>query len=316
MPVLPLENGPLLADPTTAEALSVMDSLLRWALTSGVKIIIILVTASLTGLAVAWVLRRFFRTMADSSAKLSSVAGAVVKRDPKSARAADARRAQRAETLSNVSRNVVHTVIWAIALMMVLSEIGVNIAPVIASLGVIGLAAGIGAQTVIKDVVAGIVMLFEDVLAVGDWVDLEFAEGTVESINLRVTQVRGIDGVLWTVRNGEIVRVGNYARDYSNAVVLLDIDSEADDDAVTRVLEQVTAELHDDPDFGDLIHSPAEITGMLNVDGNRYQRRVVIRTDPGDQWTVERELRSRIRDSFRRADIDFALPRFVETTPQ
>src|SRR5699024_13302 len=87
-------------------------------------------------------------------------------------------------------------------------------------------AAGIGALTIIKDVVAGVVMLFEDIVAVGDWVDLEYAEGTVESINLRATQVRGIDGVLWTVRNGEIIRVGNYARGFSTAVVVLDIDAE------------------------------------------------------------------------------------------
>ena len=203
--------------------------------------------------------------------------------------------------------------IWAIASVMVLAEIGVNIAPVIASLGVVGLAAGIGAQTVIKDVVAGVVMLFEDIVAVGDWVDLEYAEGTVESINLRATQVRGIDGVLWTVRNGEIVRVGNYARGFSNAVVVLDIDAGADDEQVTRVLESVSAELVEDPQWSDQVLSAPTITGMLDIDGNRYQRRLVIQTLPGEQWGVERELRSRIRTGFAAAEIAFAMPRFVET---
>lgn len=205
-----------------------------------------------------------------------------------------------------------HLIIWAVALVMILDKIGVNIAPVIASLGVIGLAAGIGAQTIIKDVVAGIVMLFEDIIAVGDYVDLEYAEGTVVGINLRVTQVRGVDGVLWTVRNGEIVRTGNYSRGFSNAVVVLDIDAGADDRAVTDVLTTVTEQLAKDPDWTDVLQSAASISGMLDMDGNRYQRRVIIQTAPGEQWGVERELRGRVRAAFTDAGIGFALPRFTE----
>ena len=309
----PLDPGQLISSPTTDSALSLMDQLLRWLATSGVKIVVILLAATLMSFLAGWFLRRFFRTMAQSGSKISNVAGTVIRRDPKSQRAAQLRREQRASTLSNVARNIAHVMIWAVASVMILSEIGVNIAPVIASLGVVGLAAGIGAQTIIKDVVAGIVMLFEDILAVGDWVDLEYAEGTVESINLRATQVRGIDGVLWTVRNGEIIRVGNYARGFSNAVVVLDIDAGADDAQVTAVLESVTTQMVEDPRWKDEILSPAAITGMLDVDANRYQRRVVFETPPGQQWGVERELRSRIRTGFAEADIAFAMPRFVET---
>ncbi|MEE1619243.1 mechanosensitive ion channel family protein [Brachybacterium sp. J153] len=303
---------PLLSAPSADEALNVMDSLLRWLLTSGVRIVVVLVAAAIISGVVAWLLRRFFRTMADSSTKLSSVTGAVVRRDARAQKAAQARREQRAETLSNVAINVARMVIWAVALVMVLSELGVNIAPVIASLGVIGLAAGIGAQTIIKDVVAGIVMLFEDIVAVGDYVDLEYAEGTVEGINLRVTQVRGIDGALWTVRNGEIIRIGNRSRGFSNAVVTLDIDAGADDEQVTAVLEQVTAELAADETWKPVILGPADVSGMLGVDGTRYQRRVIIQTAPGEQWALERELRGRIRTAFASADIAFAVPRFVD----
>ncbi|MFC7373794.1 MULTISPECIES: mechanosensitive ion channel family protein [unclassified Brachybacterium] len=313
MPDEPLDPGRLLAAPGADEAVSIADSLIQWVLTSGVRIVLILVAAALVSLVVTWLLRRFFRTMVESSSKLTNVAGAVVKRDPRSLKAAQARREQRAETLSNVARNVAHMVIWAVALVMILSEIGVDIAPVIASLGVIGLAAGIGAQTIIRDIVAGIVMLFEDIVAVGDFVDIEYASGTVESINLRVTQVRAIDGVLWTVRNGEIIRIGNMSRGYSNAVVTLDIDAGADDDRVTEVLEKVTGELATDPDWVEIIQSPADISGMLDVDGNRYQRRIIIQAAPGEQWTLERELRGRIRVAFAEAGIDFAMPRFGET---
>ena len=308
----PLDLDPLLAAPTTDEALTLADQLLRWLATSGVKIVVILVAATALSVLAGWLLRRFFRTMVQSGSRLSTVAGTVIKRDPRSQKAAQARREQRAETLSNVARNLARAVIWSVALMMVLSEIGVNIAPVIASLGVVGLAAGIGAQTIIKDVVAGIVMLFEDIVAVGDWVDLEYAEGTVESINLRATQVRGVDGVLWTVRNGEIIRVGDYARGFSNAVVTLDIDAGADDEKVTQVLEQVTTELAADPRWQEPILAGAEISGILSVDGNRYQRRVVIQTVPGQQWGVERELRARIRAGFAASQLSFAMPRFIE----
>ena len=312
MPDDPLDLDPLLASPTTDEALTLADQLVRWLATSGVKIVVILVAATVLSVLAGWLLRRFFRTMVQSGSRLSTVAGTVIKRDPRSQKAAQARREQRAETLSNVARNLARAVIWAIAFMMILSEIGVNIAPVIASLGVVGLAAGIGAQTIIKDVVAGIVMLFEDIVAVGDWVDLEYAEGTVESINLRATQVRGVDGVLWTVRNGEIIRVGNYARGFSNAVVTLDIDAGADDEKVTQVLEQVTTELAADPRWQEPILAGAEISGILSVDGNRYQRRVVIQTVPGQQWGVERELRARIRAGFAASQLSFAMPRFIE----
>lgn len=312
MPDEPFDIGTLLSSPGTDEALSVMDQLVRWVTSSGLLIVVILVVATLATMVASWLLRRFFRTMADSGTKLSSVAGSVVKRDARAQKAAQARREQRAETLSSVARNVAHLMIWAVALVMILDKIGVNIAPVIASLGVIGLAAGIGAQTIIKDVVAGIVMLFEDIVAVGDYVDLEYAEGTVVGINLRVTQVRGIDGVLWTVRNGEIIRVGNYSRGYSNAVVVLDIDADADDDIVTEVLTSVTDELKQDKDWSHLVQSGANISGMLDVDGNRYQRRVIIQTSPGEQWGVERELRGRIRAAFAAADVSFAQPRFAD----
>lgn len=308
----PLPAGPLLTAPAADEALSLMDAALHWLATSGITIVIILIGAAVASAAVGWLLRRFFRTMADSGAKLSSVASTMVRRDPKAQRTAALRREQRATTLSNVANNVARLVISAMALVMVLSELGVNIAPVIASLGVLGLAAGIGAQTIIKDVVAGVVMLLEDLIAVGDYVDLEFAEGTVEGINLRVTQVRGLDGVLWTVRNGEIVRIGNYARGFSNAVVVLDIDNGADDELVTRVLEQVTAAVAADPAWAETIQGPAEISGMLDVDANRYQRRIIVKVAPGEQWGLERELRGRIRTAFAESDIAFAMPRFID----
>jgi small-conductance mechanosensitive channel len=295
------------------DAKTLMDQFLEWLATSGVRILVILVVAFIATAVGSWLINRFVRTMIDSSSKISNVAGAVVKRDHRTAKAAQARREQRAKTLSNVARNVLRMVIWAVAIVMILDQLGLNIAPVIASLGVLGLAAGIGAQNIIKDVVSGVLMLFEDLVAVGDVVDIEYASGTVENINLRTTQVRALDGSLWTVRNGEVIRVGNMSRGFSNAVVVLDIEPEADDSKVTEVLERVGREIGEDDDWKELLLGDVTVSGMLGVDGAHYQRRVMARVLPGEQWTVEMELRRRIRLAFREADIDFALPRFSDS---
>lgn len=302
---------PQLSAPTTPDAaLGLLDQAGQWLLTHGLRIVVILVAAAVISAVVAWLIRRFFRTMSQSSARLSDVAGSVTKRDPRTQKAARSRREQRTQTLSNVARNVSRLVIWAIASVMVLSEIGVNVAPVIASLGVVGLAAGIGAQTLIKDVVAGVVMLFEDLVAVGDTVDLEYATGTVEGINLRVTQVRALDGTLWTVRNGEIIRIGNFTQGYSNAVALFDIDAEADHATVTDLLQQVTDEFVADADWADRVTGSATVSGILGVDGARVQRRIVVPVEPGTQWEAEQELRRRVRAAFHEAGVAFAQPRF------
>lgn len=296
------------------EATTLMGSLVEWLLSHGVRILVIIVVAALISTIGTWLIKRFVNTMIDSSTKISTVAGSVVKRDDRSTKLAQSRRAQRAKTLSNVARNVFTMVVWAIALVMVLDQLGLNVAPVIASLGVLGLAAGIGAQNIIKDVVSGVLMLFEDLVAVGDVVDLEYASGTVENINLRTTQVRALDGSLWTVRNGEVIRVGNMSRGFSNAVVVLDIDHAADYTKVTEILDEVGAEFGEDEQWKELLLGPVTVSGMLEVDGASYQRRVVVRVEPGQQWTVEMELRRRIRLAFREADIDFALPRFGAAT--
>jgi len=305
---------PELVTPTTDETLSLLDQALRWLLSSGLLIVLVLVGAAVATAVARWLIHRFFRTMIASSNKLTGVAGSVVRRDRRDQAASLKRIEQRASTLSNVAVNVATLIIWMIAAIMILDQIGVNIAPVIASLGVVGLAAGIGAQTIIKDIVAGVVMLFEDIVAVGDVVDLEYATGTVENINLRVTQVRSLDGVLWTVRNGEIIRVGNMSRGFSKAVVLLDLDAKSDDRVVDEVLARVAEELGADPEWEDVLQSEVEVSGILSEDAARFQRRMVATVSPGSQWKVEMELRRRIRAQFAASGIEFALPRFAETT--
>ena len=319
MPVsrLPSYGGGMnfLAETTTQEAFSLVDRIGQWLLSNGVTILVIILVALLVRFVVGILVNRIFQTMYQSGSRISRMTNVVVKKHPDAGLAAahEERRKQRADTLSTASKNVASVVIWSIAFVMILAQVGVNIAPIIASLGVAGLAAGIGAQTLIKDVLAGVIMLFEDLVAVGDYVDLQFAEGTVENVNLRVTQVRGLNGVLWTVRNGEIISLGNYSRGLGTAFVMLDIASSADDAAVTEAIHAVFDTLKADQKWSKLIVGAPQATGILSVDGARYQRRITADTIPGKQWDVEREIRKRLRAEFDKRGIEFALPRFQES---
>lgn len=303
----------LLSEGGADQAVSLLDSLWSWLATSGVRILVIVVAALVLRVVLRWLIRRFCRTMMDSGTALSSVTNAVARRDKREIKLAQARREQRAETLSTVAVNVAWAVIGVVAIVMVLSELGIDVAPIIASLGVAGLAAGIGAQTIIKDLIAGVVMLFEDLIAVDDMVDLEYATGSVVNINLRTTQVRSLDGTLWTVRNGEIVRIANMSRGYSNAVVQLDISNQARNAHVSEVLESVIEAIWKDPDLHDLLIEKPTVSGILSVDGARFQRRIVAKVQAGQQWTVGQDLRQRVRAAFAEAGIEFAMP--VVTLP-
>ncbi len=305
----------LLAETTTEEAFSLVDRVGEWLLSNGITILVIILVALIVRFVVGALINRVFTTMYQSGSRISRMTNVVVKKNPDAGMAAanEERRKQRADTLSTASKNVASVIIWSIAFVMILSQVGVNIAPIIASLGVAGLAAGIGAQTLIKDVLAGVIMLFEDLVAVGDYVDLQFAEGTVENVNLRVTQVRGLNGVLWTVRNGEVITLGNYSRGLGTAFVELDIDSAANDEKVTEAIHAVFDALKSDQKWMKLIVGLPEASGILSVDGARYQRRITADTIPGKQWDVEREIRKRLRVEFDKRGIEFALPRFQES---
>ncbi|MBV7411761.1 mechanosensitive ion channel family protein [Dermabacteraceae bacterium TAE3-ERU27] len=297
------------------EAAHFVESFTAWLGQHGVNIVVILLGALVIRLFAGWMIRRGFHSMMASGETLRSVTTLVGTRkvaDERERQMAQARRKQRADTISQVLRHVVSATIVILAFVMILAEIGINIAPIIAGLGVAGVAAGVGAQTLVKDLVAGAMILCEDLIGVGDVVDLEYASGTVENINLRVTQVRGIDGVLWTVRNGEIIRIGNKSRGFASALVVVDIAAGADDDAVREALSAVCDSLPNDPDYGRHVLEAPVISGILSSDGARYQRRIGVKVAPGTQWDVEQEVRRRVREEFRARGIEMALPRFQE----
>jgi small conductance mechanosensitive channel len=288
--------------------MTLLETVVNWLLTAGVRILVIVLVAALAQALTVWLVRKLFRSLLSGSTKLTAAAGVMIRRDLSPGEIARNRREQRVKTLSTVTRNVATVVIWTIATIMILDVLGVNIAPVIASLGVAGLAAGIGAQNIIKDVIAGVLMLIEDTVSVGDQVDMQYASGVVENINLRVTQVRADDGTLWTVRNGEVIRVGNHSRGSVRASVEVNVGVDAEDSQVTEILCQVARAFQDDPEWKDLLQGQVAVSGILGSDSDHSRRRLHVQVNPGKQEAAETELRRRSRLAFADAGITATFP--------
>jgi small conductance mechanosensitive channel len=181
---------------------------------------------------------------------------------------------------------------------MMLSEIGVNIAPIIASAGILGIALGFGAQSLVKDFLSGVFMIFEDQYGVGDVVDVGEAIGTVEAVTLRVTRLRDLNGTVWYVPNGEILRVGNMSQNWSRAVLDVSVGYGEDLGRVTRVLKEVAHDLWEDEEYSELIIEEPEVTGVEMLAADSVNLRVLIKTRPLEQWAVAREMRQRIKARF------------------
>ncbi|MBU2697758.1 mechanosensitive ion channel family protein [Nocardioides sp. WV_118_6] len=209
-----------------------------------------------------------------------------------------ARRKQRAATMAGVLKSIITFVVVAIAGTMVLSELGVDIAPIIASAGIIGIALGFGAQSLVKDFLAGIFIFIEDQYGVGDVVDLGEANGTIELVTLRMTRLRDINGTVWYVPNGEILRVGNKSQNWSRAVVDVSVGYSEDLARVQRVLRDVAHDLWQDDEFNHVIIEEPEVTGVEMLAPDAVTIRVMVKTAPLEQWAVARALRQRIKARF------------------
>ncbi len=221
------------------------------------------------------------------------------------------RRAQRAQSLGTLLKSITTTVVFGIAFVMALSEVGMNVAPILASAGVLGLAIGFGAQNLVKDFLSGVMMMIEDQYGVGDAVDLGEAIGTVEAVGLRVTRVRDVDGTVWYVRNGEILRVGNQSQNWARTVLDIGVSYSEDLARVREVLAEVAHSLWDDEDYKDIIIEEPEVWGVQNLAPEAVIVRVTLKTAPMQQWLVAREMRERIKARFDHEGIVMPLPQRV-----
>jgi small conductance mechanosensitive channel len=211
---------------------------------------------------------------------------------------ARSRRMQRARTMGDLLKSIITGVIVAILITMMLGELDYEIGPILASAGILGVALGFGAQNLVKDFLAGIFMIFEDQLGVGDSVDLGEASGTVEAVSLRVTRLRDVNGTVWYVRNGEILRVGNQSQNWARTVLDVTFPYHEDVARVRRVLQSVADDLWHDEEFDHVIIEQPEIWGIEAVTADAITMRVTLKTAPLEQWRVAREMRARIKARF------------------
>lgn len=226
--------------------------------------------------------------------------------------AQNARRQQRAETMGSLLKSIATGVILAIVTMTVLSKLGINIAPIIASAGIVGIALGFGAQNLVKDLLSGVFMILEDQYGVGDSVDLGEANGTVEAVGLRVTRLRDVNGTVWYVRNGEILRVGNQSQNWARTVLDITVGYEADLTQVQQILQAEATAMYEDDEFKGVIIEPPEVWGVERFDKDGAVVRVVLKTAPLQQWLVARAMRQRIKSRFDEAGIK--IPTTFRTT--
>jgi small-conductance mechanosensitive channel len=226
------------------------------------------------------------------------------------------RRRQRAETMGSILRSIVSVFVFGLAFVLVLGELGINLAPIVASAGIAGVALGFGAQALVKDFLSGVFMILEDQYGVGDVIDTGFGTGTVEEVGLRVTRIRDVNGVVWYVRNGEILRIGNRSQGWSLAIVDLAVPYDQDLDVVRGLISDVGDGMLEDPDFSTRLLEPPVLAGVESVAGDAVTIRVTARTAPQESLAVARELRERLKDHFDAAGISVpVVPRYPAAPP-
>ncbi len=267
-----------------------VEEVVRWLTIHGVRILVILIGAWITTRLVGYVTNRIEKAVEDEDPTMQS------------------EREKRAATLGKIIRHTWFVLVSIIALMMILGEAGLDIGPILAGVGVVGLAIGFGAQTLVKDVLNGFFILLENNFRVGDVVKLAGVAGLVESMNLRVTVLRDLEGKVHVIPNGSIDVATNMTKEFSRVVLDVGVAYKENVDEVMEVLKEIGQELYDDPAFKPLIISPLEILGVDNFGDSSVDIKVMMGTRPLKQWTVGREFRRRIKNTFDAKGIEIPFP--------
>jgi small-conductance mechanosensitive channel len=207
---------------------------------------------------------------------------------------------QRAETLAGVAVSLVRVFVWTFAVLLILGELGLNLGPFLAGASIVGVALGFGTQSLVKDFVSGFFILVEDQYGVGDVITIADTTGTVEEINLRVTRLRGSDGTVWFVPNGEIRKVGNSAREFARSIVDVIIPNKADlAGAMTAIAEEAAA-LVKEPAWAEAVLEEPEVLGVESIGADNVTVRVSTKITPAHRAPLAREMRSRISSRLQR----------------
>ncbi len=267
---------------------SYLQSVGRWFLTSGLQILLIVVIALVALHILKSVTRRAFATVSRG-------------RD-------DLEFSKRTDTLNGITGNVVSIVVLVIAMMMVLREFGIDIGPVMAGAGVLGLAVGFGAQNLVQDVISGFYILLEDQIRVGDVVQIAGKGGLVERVSLRLTIIRDLAGNVHYVRNGKIDVVTNMTKDFSMYVFEVGVAYREDTDEVAEVLREVAAGMRQEEAYASDILSDLEVLGVDQFADSAVIIKARIKTRPIKQWSIGREFNRRMKKAFDARNIEIPFP--------
>ncbi len=215
---------------------------------------------------------------------------------------------KRADTVGSLLQKTAVTVIWIVAIIMALKEVGFDVGPLLAGAGVAGLAIGFGAQNLVRDVITGLFILLENQIRVNDVAIINGTGGLVEEINLRTTVLRGLDGVVHIFPNGVISELSNMTRTFSYYVFDMGIAYKEDTDQVAELMKEVAEEMRHDPHYGPLILNPLEVLGVDKFADSAVILKARIKTKPIKQWEVGREMNRRIKKKFDEAGIEIPYP--------
>jgi small conductance mechanosensitive channel len=283
-----------------AEAVDFVDKYGPMILAGTIKIIVILIVAIVLRAMLRKVIDRI--TIPGKEGKKPGLLKPLRERAPQAlGNLISERREQRAKTIGSVLKSIVTILIFGIAFLEIMIVVGMDITPILTSAGILGVALGFGAQNLVKDFLSGMFMLLEDQYGVGDVVDLGPATGTVEAVALRTTTIRDTGGTVWYVRNGEILRVGNSSQGFAVAVVDLPLGYGANLAEATRILEHEAAAAAEKEPLSKDITAKPEVLGVEKFTPDGITLRVTVKTRPGRQWAVQRNLRAQLMPALEEA---------------
>jgi small conductance mechanosensitive channel len=279
------------------------DQTQEWLATVGLRILLTIVLAAIS----LWLLRRLINrvvaTMTSKSAQRLAASGRAGRVLASATGLDNERQRQRVETVGSLLRSITTFVVITLAALTIMTLLEIPIAPLLASAGVAGVALGFGAQSLVKDFLSGVFMIFEDQYGVGDVIDTGEAIGTVEEVTLRITRLRDANGVTWYVRNGEIIRIGNRSQGFATAIVDMPVSYAENVERVVGIIRETVAAMGADPEWADKFVEEPKVLGVESIVGMTMTIRTVAQCVPGEQFPVQREMRERLKAALDAADV-------------
>lgn len=267
---------------------AVQDAVIRWLQTSGLTILVAIIVMTIAVRIAKTLIRRLHRFL-ETKEK-------------------DDDRNKRVNTIMKVVRQIAVSAIWILGLLTILSELGIDIGPILTAVGIIGLAFSFGAQNLVKDVIAGFFMLLENNIRIGDVVSTNGHSGTVEFITLRTTQIRDGNGALHIIPNGSVGTIINKSKDFSRHLFEIGVSYSEDIDRVMEVIQGVGDQLASDPEYAELITEPFDVWGLDKFDDFAVVIKARITTKPLKQWGIAREFNRRLKKKFDELGIEIPFP--------